>query len=176
MRLLRTTHQRQPGFPAADSHQSVWAVRAGRCLPPVTGLRPYRLGADGPIVELLRYVELPHVLRVFSFHIAQRFQDTFLKCPDCRPGVRRGRGRARPGCQSAPQNPSTPHRPSSPDPANPRGPDRLERSRRRAARPRGIPPGKDKCPRRRWRWPKRARGGGPAGSEPASWKSGPPPR
>jgi hypothetical protein len=28
-----------------------------------------------PSLETLHYTELPHVMRVFSFHVAQRFQD-----------------------------------------------------------------------------------------------------
>ena len=35
-----------------------------------------------PSVEPLHYAELPHALRMFSFHVAKRFQDTSVKCPD----------------------------------------------------------------------------------------------
>jgi hypothetical protein len=35
-----------------------------------------------PSVETLHYAELSHVLRVFSFHVAQSFDATSTKCPD----------------------------------------------------------------------------------------------
>jgi hypothetical protein len=40
--------------------------------------------------------------------------------------------------------------------------------------PTAIPGGRHKGPRGRWRWPKRARGGRPAGSEPVQWAESPP--
>jgi hypothetical protein len=192
MRLLRTTQQSQPGFPATDSNHSAEPVRVGRCLqwtlPVPVGLGsaarpPAGAGASdrgscasaarGAVPVAVPCHALPRAPQGRFRHRGSSAANIAADDPRSRQsGITTG---ALP-CFAVAGRVLPLSFPAHPTPANPRRPDRLERARRRAPNSGGSLSGKYKCPRRRWRWPKRARGGGPAGSEPASWKSGPPPR
>jgi hypothetical protein len=77
---------RQPNYPHVP--QTLGTPRAkpdGLTSEPwhMSGLGPCSLDNGSDSVELLHYAELPHVPRVFSFHVVQMFQDSSLKCLNC---------------------------------------------------------------------------------------------
>ena len=71
--------------PTAQNAVKLNASTAARDRPVYLACRRCRAGPCGVSVEGLQYVELSHVLRVFFFHVVQRFHDIRLTSVDERP-------------------------------------------------------------------------------------------
>jgi hypothetical protein len=80
---LRSPFPLTPPSPSGGRPRTPEPCTSGELRSPYVGVcHVCRLDAWSPSAETLHYVELPHALCVFYFHVAQSLRDMPVKCPD----------------------------------------------------------------------------------------------